>query len=160
MSITYLNPSDERAEVRLNCGNTGETNLHEADIDKSLSMANEETTERTGLLPSDTKHAGMRRKMKVLLASSYLMIRFSNLIEVRANILKEIDGMTEQMKTLEDTGADDDESLIEGDEDDYAAMQQVNFWTKGTRRSVVAQGRLKSVYGYADDYIIARVGIF
>lgn len=154
MSVTYVNPEDERIEVRGNCGGTAESNLAEADIDKALSAADEETTERTGLLPGDARMVQMRRKMKVLLASAYLMIRFSNLIDVRANILKEIDGMTEQMKVLEDTGVGDDESIIEGT--DVPEYRDEGIWVGGTRFSRGGRG----TSGLADEYILTRLGVF
>lgn len=155
MTVTYQNSEDERVEVRRNCGNTSTSNLPEKDVDEALSMADEETTERTGLLPTDPRLPLLRRKMKILLASAYLMIRFSNLVEVRASVLKEIDNLTEQMKVLEDTGVSDDESIIEGDE--YIQMQNVNYWSNGQRRSST-QGRNITIWGRYPDYIIARTG--
>lgn len=161
--MSYVNPSDERTEVRMNCGNTGESNLAEADIDKALSMADEETTERTGLLPDDIRMPDLRRKMKVLIASAYLMIRFSNLVDVRASVLKEIDNLTEKMQVLEDTSAIDDETIMEeGVDDEYVASTVSSFWTGGKRRSSSRVTDGSTVTGWAEyaDIHETRTGEF
>lgn len=139
-----INPQDEIDEVRLNCGSPGESNLSDADIDAALSSSNEETTERTGLLETDPRYPHLRRKMKLLLATSYLLIRFSDMDKIRDSIIREVERLTTQMKTFESTD-EDEESIIDSDELATADAQQVNFWTGGKKRTLGMTGR--SVYG-------------
>lgn len=142
--MTVVNPQDEIDEVRSNCGGTSESNLPEADIDIALSEANEEATERTGLTEDDPHYPYLRRKMKLLIATAYLLIRFSNMVDTRASILKEIEDLTKQMTELESTD-EFDESLFDsvdspspgsgGITTDSSDAQQINFWNNGTHRS-------------------------
>lgn len=139
-----INPQDEIDEVRLNCGSPGESNLSDADIDAALASSNEETTERTGLLETDPRYPHLRRKMKLLLATSYLLIRFSDMDKIRDSIIREVERLTTQMKTFESTD-EDEESIIDSDELATADAQQVNFWTGGKKRTLGMTSR--SVYG-------------
>lgn len=139
-----INPQDELDEVRLNCGSPGESNLSDADIDAALSSSNEETTERTGLLETDPRYPHLRRKMKLLLATSYLLIRFSDMDKIRDSIIREVERLTTQMKTFESTD-EDEESIIDSDELATADAQQVNFWTGGKKRTL--GNAIRSVYG-------------
>src|SRR3954453_22825577 len=109
-----VNDQSEIDTVRQNCGGTGESNLADADIDDALSSANEEATERTGLLETDPRYPHLRKKMKILLATAYLLIRFDKMIPVRDSIVREIERLTTQMKTFESTD-EDEESIIDSD---------------------------------------------
>ena len=150
-----INPQDEIDEVRLNCGSPGESNLSDADIDASLSGANEETTERTGLLETDPRYPHLRRKMKLLLATAYLLIRFSNMDKIRDSIIREVERLTTQMKTLESTD-EDEESIIDSDPYATADAQQINYWVGGKKRTM---GATRTVYGNADEYWTVRLGL-
>lgn len=132
-----INPQDEIDEVRLNCGSPGESNLSDLDIDNALSGANEEATERTGLIETDPRYPHLRRKMKLLLATSYLLIRFSNMDKMRDSIIREVERLTTQMKTFESTD-EDEESIIDSDPYATADAQQVNYWVGGKKRSIGA----------------------
>jgi len=151
-----INPTDEIDEVRLNCGSPGESNLSDADIDIALSGANEEATERTGLLETDPRYPHLRRKMKMLLATSYLLIRFSGQDKMRDSINREIERLTTQMKTFESTD-EDEESIIDSDDLATADAQQVNYWINGTKRST---GKTRTLYGNADEYWLIRLGLY
>jgi hypothetical protein len=152
--MTTINPADEIAEVRANCGGAGEGNLPEIDIDSALSMADEETTERTGLLPNDPRLPQLRRKMKLLIATAYLMVRFADMKDVRFSIIRELELLTASMKVLESTD-EDDESIIDSDPGTTADQQQLNYWVRGKHRSILStRGRV----GIADDFTTVRAG--
>jgi hypothetical protein len=152
--MTTINPQDEIDEVRSNCGGTSEANLSDADIDSALSMANEETTERTGLLENDQRLPSLRRKMKLLIATAYLLIRFADMKDVRFSIIRELELLTAAMKVLESTDTDD-ESLIISDPGVTADQQQLNYWVRGKHRSILStRGRM----GIADDFTTVRAG--
>jgi hypothetical protein len=156
--MTTINPQDEIDEVRANCGGAGESNLPEADIDMALSMANEETTERTGLLPTDPRLPHLRRKMKLLIATAYLLTRFSDMDKVRDSITREVRDLTNTMKVLESTD-EDEESLIDSNPYDYEQVNQVNYWggaMGGTKKSI---NRHRNPYSnvYPQDYEIIRI---
>jgi hypothetical protein len=153
--MTTINPQDEIDEVRANCGGAGESNLPEADIDSALSMADEETTERTGMLPSDLRLPHLRRKMKLLIATAYLMVRFTDMKDVRFSIVRELELLTNAMKVLESTD-EDDESIIDSDPTVTADAQQINYWTRGKKRSLITS-RFRAGYN-ADDYATIRQG--
>lgn len=150
-----INPQDEIDEVRLNCGSPGESNLADADIDAALSASNEETTERTGLLETDPRYPSLRRKMKLLLATAYLLIRFSNMDKVRDSIIREVERLTTQMKTFESTD-EDEESIIDSDPYATADAQQINYWVGGKKRTT---GTTRTLYGDAAEYWRVRTGI-
>lgn len=150
-----INPQDEIDEVRLNCGSPGESNLSDLDIDNALAGANEETTERTGLLETDPRYPHLRRKMKLLLATSYLLIRFSDMDKMRDSINREIERLTTQMKTFESTD-EDEESIIDSDPYATADAQQINYWVGGKKRTM---GTTRTIYGYADEYWSVRLGL-
>lgn len=149
-----INPQDEIDEVRLNCGSPGEANLADADIDNALSGANEEATERTGLLETDPRYPHLRRKMKLLLATSYLLIRFSNMDKIRDSIVREVERLTTQLKTFESTD-EDEESIIDSDPLATADAQQVNYWVRGKKRTTATT---RSLYGNAAEYWYVRLG--
>lgn len=151
-----INPQDEIDEVRLNCGSPGEANLSDTDIDIALSGANEEATERTGLLETDPRYPHLRRKMKMLLATSYLLIRFSGQDKMRDSLNREIERLTTQMKTFESTD-EDEESIIDSDFTATADAQQVNYWVYGKKRTLGSTRRLFDVN--ANDYWYVRLGI-
>ena len=150
-----INPSDEIEEVRVNCGSPGESNLSDADIDAALSSSNEETTERTGLLETDPRYTHLRRKMKLLLATAYLLIRFANMDKIRDSIIREVERLTTQMKTFESTD-EDEESIIDSDPYATADAQQVNYWVGGKKRTT---GATRTIYGNATDYWYVRLGL-
>lgn len=150
-----INPQDEIDEVRLNCGSPGESNLADVDIDAALSASNEETTERTGLLETDPRYPSLRRKMKLLLATAYLLIRFSNMDKVRDSIIREVERLTTQMKTFESTD-EDEESIIDSDPYATADAQQINYWVGGKKRTT---GTTRTLYGDAAEYWRVRTGI-
>lgn len=149
-----INPQDEIDEVRLNCGSPGEANLADADIDNALSGANEEATERTGLLETDPRYPHLRRKMKLLLATSYLLIRFSNMDKIRDSIVREVERLTTQMKTFESTD-EDEESIIDSDSLATADAQQVNYWVRGKKRTIAGT---RTIYGNPAEYWYVRLG--
>jgi hypothetical protein len=154
--MTTINPADEILEVRTNCGGAGESNLPEADIDMALSMADEETTERTGLLPTDPRLPHLRRKMKIMIATGYLLIRFSDMDKIRDSIMREVERLTNTMKILESTD-EDEESLISSDPYDYEVANQVNYWggmMGGTKKSI---NKYRSLYANSADYKIIRI---
>jgi hypothetical protein len=148
-----INPQTEIDEVRLNCGSPGESNLSDADIDSALSGANEETTERTGLLESDVRYPSLRRKMKLLLATAYLLIRFSNMDKVRDSIIREVERLTTQMKTFESTD-EDEESIIDSDPFATADAQQINYWVNGQKRTTSGTRTIR----YGSDFWRVRTG--
>lgn len=151
-----INPQDEIDEVRQNCGSPGESNLSDADIDLALSGANEETTERTGLLETDPRYPHLRRKMKLLLATAYLLIRFSDMDKIRDSIVREVERLTTNMKTFESTD-EDEESIIDSDPYATADAQQVNYWVGGQKRTT---SRTRSIYGNATEYWNVRLGLY
>ena len=151
-----INPQDEIDEVRLNCGSPGESNLSDLDIDNALSGANEEATERTGLLETDPRYPHLRRKMKLLLATSYLLIRFSDMDKMRDSIIREIERLTTQMKTFESTD-EDEESIIDSDPYATADAQQVNYWVSGQKRTTGATRRVWNIN--TNDYWYVRLGL-
>jgi hypothetical protein len=150
-----VNPQDEIDEVRLNCGSPGESNLSDADIDAALSGANEETTERTGLLENDPRYPHLRRKMKLLLATAYLLIRFSNMDKIRDSIVREVERLTTQLKTFESTD-EDEESIIDSDPYATADAQQINYWVGGRKRTIAGT---RTLYGNAAEYWTVRLGL-
>ena len=152
-----INPQDEIDEVRLNCGSPGENNLSDADIDSALSSADDETTERTGLLPTDNRLPNMRRKMKLLLATSYLLIRFSGQDKNRDSIVREVERMTNNMKILETTDTDDETLTDTIDDDEYSQGLQMNYWRDGTRRTLPIRFRGRTVYGNNTEFWITRI---
>lgn len=156
--MTTINPQDEIDEVRANCGGAGESNLPEIDIDSALSMADEETTERTGLLPSDARLPHLRRKMKLLIATAYLLTRFADMDKIRDSITREVRDLTNQMKILESTDADE-ESLIDSNPYDYELANQVNYWggTVGSTKKSVNKHRNPYSNVYPQDYEIIRI---
>jgi hypothetical protein len=150
-----INPQDEIDAVRANCGSPGESNLSDADIDDALSGANEETTERTGLLETDPRYPHLRRKMKLLLATAYLLMRFDKMVQVRDSLVREIERLTTQMKTFESTD-EDEESIIDSDPYATADAQQVNYWVGGKKRTVAGT---RTLYGNASEYWTIRLGL-
>jgi len=150
-----VNDQSEIDTVRQNCGGTGESNLADADIDDALSSANEETVERTGLLETDPRYPHLRKKMKILLATAYLLIRFDKMIPVRDSIVREIERLTTQMKTFESTD-EDEESIIDSDPYATADAQQVNYWVGGKKRTT---GSTRYVVGIDQEAWYVRLGL-
>jgi hypothetical protein len=137
-----VNPQDEINEVRANTGGIGVLNLGDAEIDTALSAADQETTERTGLDSNSTYKPYLRRKIKILVATAYLLIRFKNSKDVLRIINDEI-RQTQTLLSQPDLSDTDDETIIDSNDsiDGYVTLAtQLNYWS-GPRKRSVGTGR-------------------
>jgi len=96
--------------------------------------------------------------MKLLIATAYLLTRFSDMDKVRDSITREVRDLTNTMKVLESTD-EDEESLIDSNPYDYEQVNQVNYWggaMGGTKKSI---NRHRNPYSnvYPQDYEIIRI---
>lgn len=110
------NSSTDIDEVRYNLGKTASSNVSDAEIDKALIDADDQVLEDTGFNSvSDPAYPkpGLIRKLKILNATAYLLIRFADKVELRNSILGEI---TRNNKKITHPGVSDDdqETIITG----------------------------------------------
>lgn len=141
-----INPIEQIDKVRYNLGKTASSNVTDEEIDKALSSAEDTVLEDTGFNTKPDKlyaKPDLIIRLKVLNATADLLIGFSEKVDLRESILKEIARNNKKI-TNPEVGDSEDETIIEGT--DYATypMNQYGggYWSGVKQREVKRFGQV------------------
>lgn len=142
-------------EVRANLGKTASSNVTDAEVDQALTDADDQVLEDTGFntesVPAYEK-PNLIKKLKVLNATAYLLIRFADKVELRNSILGEISRNNKKI-THPEISDDEDDTIITGSDYETFPLNQESgvYWSavrqRAIRRSTNGQDNLFATWG-------------
>lgn len=131
------NPDEEINEVRANLGKTSSSNVSNTEIDLALTGANDQVLEDTGFnTESDPPYQKpeLIKKLKILNATAYLLIRFADKVELRESILKEIARNNKNITDAEIADTDEETIIDSVDYETYPLNANSGFYIPTTIR--------------------------